>query len=138
MQEEEEQHTEANLEASIKKLESGPWVGKEYWTSHFNFDPSVVSQFDFPKEVIFHDVTLRDGEQTPGVVLRTQEKVEIAKKLDEVHVHRIEAGMPVVSSEDFEAVKQIAHLGLQSKVLAFSRLVKEDIDTALKCDVEGI
>lgn len=123
---------------SDSDLENGKWVGENYWVSHYNFDPEVISKFNFPREVQFHDVTLRDGEQTPGVVLRTREKVEIARKLDEVRVHRIEAGMPVVSQEDFDAVKQIAHLGLSAKVIAFSRLVKEDIETALKCDVEGI
>ena len=121
-----------------KSLESGMWVGKDYWVSHFNFDDRVSSGLHFPPEVIFHDVTLRDGEQTPGVVLRKAEKVEIAKKLDEVGVHRIEAGLPVVSKEYFEAVREIAHLGLKSKVIAFSRLVKGDIDTALKSDVQGI
>jgi isopropylmalate/homocitrate/citramalate synthase len=130
--------SEISFESSTKRIENGPWVGKDYWVSHYNFDPNVVSKFHFPAEVIFHDVTLRDGEQTPGIVLRTNEKVEIARKLDEVGVHRIEAGMPVVSREDFDAVKEIAHLGLQSKVFAFSRLVREDIEAALRCDVEGI
>ena len=119
-------------------LESGSWVGRDYWVSHFNFDRETLSGLHFPPEVIFHDVTLRDGEQTPGVVLRKAEKVEIAKKLDEVGVHRIEAGMPVVSHEDFDAVKEIAHLGLKAKTIAFSRMAKDDIDTALKCDVQGI
>ena len=119
-------------------MESGKWVGKDYWVSHFNFDKAVSAQGKFPKEVIFHDVTLRDGEQTPGIVLRTSEKVEIAKKLDEVGIHRIEAGMPVVSNDDFNAVKDIAHLGLNAKVIAFTRIVKEDIETALKCGVDGI
>ena len=118
--------------------EAGKWVGKDYWVSQYNFDDEVTSSFHFPDEVIFHDVTLRDGEQTPGIVLRKNEKVEIARKLDEIGVHRIEAGMPVVSQGDFDAVREIAHLGLSSKVFAFSRLVKEDIETALKCDVEGI
>jgi isopropylmalate/homocitrate/citramalate synthase len=126
------------MEDSKRKIETGPWVGKDYWVSQFNFDPKVISKFHFPDEVVFHDVTLRDGEQTPGIVLRTKEKVEIARKLDEVGVHRIEAGMPVVSKEDFDAVKEIAHLGLKSKIFAFSRLVKEDIEAALRCDVEGI
>ncbi len=130
--------SELTLDDSRKRLGKGPWVAEDYWVSHFNFDPSIVSNFHFPSEVIFHDVTLRDGEQTPGIVLRAKEKVEIAKKLDEVGVQRIEAGMPIVSQEDFDAVKEIAHLGLQSKIFAFSRLVKEDIETALKCDVEGL
>lgn len=119
-------------------MENGKWIGDGYWVSHYNFDPDAVANFHFPKEVQFHDVTLRDGEQTPGVVLRKNEKIAIARKLDEVGVHRIEAGMPVVSQEDFDAVKEIAHLGLSAKVTAFSRLVKEDIEMALKCDVEGI
>ncbi len=124
-------------EAATSKFD-GPWNGSNFWVSNFNFEPEITTKFHFPKEVIFHDVTLRDGEQTPGVVLRSNEKIEIAKKLDEVGIHRIEAGMPVVSREDFDAVKAIAHLGLSAKVLAFSRLVKEDIDAALKCDVGGI
>jgi len=119
-------------------LESGSWVGKDSWVSHFDYDLETQSKFHFPKEVVFHDVTLRDGEQTPGVVLRRKEKVEIARKLDEVGVQRIEAGMPVVSQEDSDAVKEIAHLGLQAKVTAFSRVAKEDIDAALRCDVSGI
>jgi isopropylmalate/homocitrate/citramalate synthase len=119
-------------------LSAGKWVGKDYWVSQYNFDADVMSKIRFPSEVIFHDVTLRDGEQTPGIVLRSNEKIEIARKLDEVGVHRIEAGMPVVSQEDFDAVKGIAHLGLNAKIFAFSRLVKEDIETALKCDVSGI
>src|SRR2546427_7066448 len=121
-----------------ESCEGGKCVGKDYWSSRFNFDSEVVSRFEFQKEVIFHDVTLRDGEQTPGVVLRRAEKVAIARKLDEVGVHRIEAGMPVVSQDDFAAVKEIAHLGLKAKVVAFSRLVREDIEAALKCDVDGI
>ncbi|MDA4121468.1 MAG: hypothetical protein OK404_03565, partial [Thaumarchaeota archaeon] len=121
-----------------ESLEKGDWVGESSWVSHFNFDLEARSKAKFPAEVVFHDVTLRDGEQTPGVVLRRLEKVEIAKKLDEVGVQRIEAGMPTVSQEDFDAVKEIASLGLKAKVIAFSRLVREDIDAALKCDVEGI
>src|SRR5579862_8408170 len=121
-----------------KASRSEPWFGSNFWVSNFNFEPEVTSKFNFPRKIEFHDVTLRDGEQTPGVVLRTKEKIEIAKKLDEVGIHRIEAGMPVVSQEDYDAVKEIAHLGLSAKIFAFSRLVKEDIDVALKCDVSGI
>ena len=113
-------------------------MGKDSWVSHFDYDLETQSKFHFPKELLFHDVTLRDGEQTPGVVLRRKEKVEIAGKLDEVGVQRIEAGMPVVSQEDSDAVKEIAHLGLEAKVTAFSRVAKEDIDAALRCDVSGI
>ena len=119
-------------------FDKGPWVGDNYWVSHFNYDREVLSRLHFPDEVVFHDVTLRDGEQTPGVVFRKDEKVEIARRLDEVGVQRIEAGMPVVSQEDFEAVREIAHLGLSAKVIAFSRMLREDVDAALRADVSGV
>lgn len=121
-----------------ESLDKGRWVEKDSWVSHFDYDVDITSRMGFPKEVTFHDVTLRDGEQTPGVVLRRKEKVEIARKLDEIGVQRIEAGMPKVSQEDSDAVKEIASMGLSAKVIAFSRIAREDIDAALKCDVGGI
>ncbi|MGC8556301.1 MAG: homocitrate synthase/isopropylmalate synthase family protein, partial [Conexivisphaera sp.] len=121
-----------------ESFERGRWVSDTYWVSHFNYDREILSRLHFPSEVVFHDVTLRDGEQTPGVVFRKDEKVEIARKLDEVGVQRIEAGMPVVSREDFEAVREIAHLGLSARVVAFSRMLREDVDAALRADVSGV
>ncbi|MCS7117080.1 MAG: hypothetical protein NZ896_06405, partial [Nitrososphaerales archaeon] len=97
-----------------------PWIGDKWWVSPFNFSVEIKK----PERVIFHDVTLRDGEQTPGVVFRKNEKVEIAKMLDEIGVQRIEAGMPVVSKEDEEAVRAIAKEELKAKVFGFARLVK--------------
>jgi methanogen homocitrate synthase len=97
-----------------------------------------LKQFNFPKKLDLYDVTCRDGEQRPGVVFRREDKVAIAKKLDEVGIQRLEAGMPAVSDDDFNAVKEIAHSGLNAKVVAFSRARKEDIDLALKCDVWGV
>lgn len=114
-------------------------VGEGYFVSHYNFDEEVLRQLrDMPKRVYVHDVTLRDGEQQAGVAFRKAEKLEIARALDEAGVDRIEAGMPAVSQEDFEAVKEIAKLGLSSKVFAFSRCLRSDIDLALKCDVDGV
>ncbi len=123
---------------SDMSLENGPWRGDKWWVSHFNFEQAVRSTLQPPERVVVHDVTLRDGEQTPGVVFRKDEKIQLARKLDEVGVHRIEAGMPVVSEEDFEAVRSIAHEGLSAQVVAFCRLVKEDVDAALKCDVPAV
>ncbi len=115
-----------------------PWVSEKWWVSPFNFADEVQKSFKKPSEVIFHDVTLRDGEQTPGVVFRKNEKIEIAKMLDEIGIQRIEAGMPLVSEEDAEAIKSIAHENLKAKVFGFARLLKEDIDAVLKCDASGI
>lgn len=119
-------------------LGKGPWRTDKWWVSNLNYEPSVVKSLKFPGEVLFHDVTLRDGEQTPGVVLRKDEKIEISRALDELGVQRIEAGMPVVSEDDFQAVREVARLGLRSKIFAFSRVRRDDIDVVLKTDVDGV
>jgi isopropylmalate/homocitrate/citramalate synthase len=110
----------------------------EWWVSPYNFVPEVRNTFQLPKSVAIHDATLRDGEQTPGVVMSIKEKVEIAEKLDEIGVDRIEAGMPAVSEQDFEAIKQISKLGLKSKIYTFARAINADIDKALECGCHGV
>ena len=73
-----------------------------------------------------YDTTLRDGEQTVGVVLDPEQKLEIARRLDELGVDRIEAGFPRVSQDDWDAVKLIAGAGLRAEVWGFSRAVAAD------------
>ena len=119
-------------------MSSKMWMNDNWVASPVNFEPSVTKQFEFPRDIQIHDVTCRDGEQRPGVVFRKDDKVKIAMKLGEFGAQRIEAGLPAVSDEDFAAVKEIAHLGLSSKVYAFSRARKDDVDLALKCDVPCI
>ena len=121
------------LKNKNKWLQEGKW-----WISPYNFSEEVVKSFDLPPKVQIHDATLRDGEQTPGVVFRKEDKVRIAKGLDEVGVERIEAGMPAVSSEDFEAIKEISKLGLKSKIFTFARALKSDIDSAVECGANGV
>lgn len=116
-----------------KWLQEGKW-----WISPYNFSEEVVKGFDLPKKVQIHDATLRDGEQTPGVVFSIEDKIRIAKGLDEIGVERIEAGMPAVSSEDFEAIKEISKLGLKSKIFTFARALKSDIDNAVECGANGV
>ena len=84
------------------------------------------------------DVTLRDGEQMPGVVFRTDEKLDIAMRLDEIGVDIIEAGFPVVSPGEKAAVKEVCNLGLDAKISALSRSVKRDVDAALDCGVDMV
>jgi len=110
----------------------------KFINSPVNLRPEVREVFNLPAKVLIHDVTLRDGEQTPHVVLTLKEKVKIAEALDELGVARIEAGMPIVSSEDKEAIKKLAGLGLNADVLCLCRARREDIDAALECDVDGI
>lgn len=91
-----------------------------------------------PEDFEVCDVTLRDGEQTPGVVFTREEKISIAEKLDSVGVEVIEAGFPVVSPAEEATVKEIANLGLNARICCLSRSVARDIDTALRCDVDFV
>jgi len=106
----------------------------EYFVSPFNQSVDLK----FPTDITIYDTTLRDGEQSPGVCLRTPEKVKIARKLDELRIHQIEAGFPVVSSEEKRSIKAIVKEDLNAEILALSRTKKEDIDTAIDCGVDGI
>lgn len=115
-----------------------PWKTDKWFTSPWNWAPEVRDQLNFPDHIKIHDVTLRDGEQQTGIVLRRQDKVAIAKKLAEAGVHRIEAGMPAVSAEDEAAVKEIVSLGLSSEIFSFARCMPGDVKLAKECGVHGI
>lgn len=91
-----------------------------------------------PGDIEICDVTLRDGEQTPGVAFSAQEKIEIAQKLDCIGIDVIEAGFPVVSEAEEATVREIAHLGLDARICCLARSVAKDVDTALKCDVDFV
>ncbi|ABW01998.1 2-isopropylmalate synthase [Caldivirga maquilingensis] len=88
--------------------------------------------------VRFLDTTLRDGEQTPGVALRPEEKLIIAMKLEDLGVDSIEAGYPSVSEGEFKSVKMISKEITESEVIALSRSNKADIDKAIDADVKAV
>ncbi len=115
-----------------------PWKTDRWFTSPWNHASEVKATLQFPDKIRIHDVTLRDGEQQTGIVFRRQEKVAIAKKLAEAGVHRIEAGMPAVSSEDEAAIKDIVALGLSSEIFSFARCMPADVKLAKDCGVFGI
>ena len=106
----------------------------QYYISHYNKE----SELAFPDDITIYDTTLRDGEQTPGVCFGFEEKLEIARKLDQFKIDQIEAGFPIVSERERESVKAIANEGLNAKILALTRTKPEDIDAALDCDVDGV
>jgi isopropylmalate/homocitrate/citramalate synthase len=110
----------------------------EWWVSPYNFAPEVLATFQLPERVSIHDATLRDGEQTPGVVMSVADKIAIAEKMSEIGVERIEAGMPAVSEQDFDAIKQISRLGLSSRIYTFARAINADIDKAVECGCHGV
>src|SRR2546427_3519317 len=110
----------------------------QWWVSPFNVTDEVRGSFSLPSRVQIHDATLRDGEQTPGVVFSVADKVAIAEALAAVGVDRIEAGMPAVSDDDVAAIKQIARLGLTSRIYTFVRALTADIDKSLECGAQGV
>src|SRR5262249_38540518 len=101
------------------------------WVSDLNSRPEVRSAF--PKSTVrFYDTTLRDGEQTVGVVLSPQQKLEIARHLDALGICRIEAGFPKVSVDDAEAITLMLNANLKAELWGFSRAVQADVEELVR------
>ncbi len=115
-----------------------PWKNDKWFVSPWNFNDAVRAEFHFPKAIKIHDITLRDGEQQTGVIFTKDDKIRIAEGLAEAGVHRIEAGMPVVSPSDAAAIKEIVKRNLGPQVFAFSRCMVDDVKRAVDCGVSGI
>ena len=90
------------------------------------------------QKIKIYDVTLRDGEQTPGVNLNLSEKLEIAKQLERLYVDTIEAGFPAASKGDFISVQQIAQTIKNSTVTGLARCLEKDIDIAWEALKDGV
>jgi len=99
------------------------------WTGELN-DPYRIDG-----RVGLYDTTLRDGEQTVGVVLDPEQKLEIAGVLDELGIDRIEAGFPRVSQDDWDAVRLISDAGLRAEIWGFSRAVPADLEALVELGV---
>ncbi len=84
------------------------------------------------------DTTLRDGEQTAGVVFSNHEKIRIARLLDEVGVHQIEAGIPTMGGDERAVIEEIAHLGLKASILGWNPAQTAAIQTSIDCGVDAI
>jgi isopropylmalate/homocitrate/citramalate synthase len=103
----------------------------EIWTGALN------DAYRLGGSVGLYDTTLRDGEQTVGVVLDPEEKLEIARLLDELGVDRIEAGFPRVSQDDWDAVKLLSEAGLRAQIWGFSRAVPADLEALVELGVSA-
>src|SRR6188508_3611576 len=101
------------------------------WTGHLNDDVRIGGR------VGLYDTTLRDGEQTVGVVLDPEQKLEIARLLDELGIDRIEAGFPRVSQDDWDAVRLISDAGLRAEIWGFSRAVPADLEALVELGVRA-
>lgn len=118
-----------------KKYKTDKW-----YTSPWNFLEEISNQFNFAENIRLHDVSLRDGEQQAGLIFNKEQKIEIADRLMEIGVHRIEAGMPAVSKQDEAAIREIVKRSenTNTEVFAFARCMKEDVELAADCGVKGI
>ena len=97
----------------------------------------INDDFRIGGHVGLYDTTLRDGEQTVGVVLDPEQKLEIALALDDLGVDRIEAGFPRVSADDRRAVELILDAGLRAEVWGFSRALRDDVDALLELGIHA-
>lgn len=88
--------------------------------------------------IFIDDTTLRDGEQTAGVVFANDEKVHIARMLDRVGVDQIEAGVPAMDGDEKEAIQQIVGLGLSASILGWNRAVVSDVKHSIDCGVDAV
>lgn len=89
-------------------------------------------------EAVVCDTTLRDGEQTAGIVFSNMEKYKIAQLLDDAGVPQIESGIPTMGVDEKTAVRHIAHMGLNASILGWNRADINDINASIDCDVDSV
>lgn len=122
---------------------AGQLQGKPYfdpdtaWTPPLNFDPAFRARLDIDREHYVYDVTLRDGEQTPGVSFSLDEKLMLAEELDALGVESVETGVPMIE-KDFRVIQKLRDRGLKAKVGCLTRASKADIDLAVEAGAEMI
>jgi isopropylmalate/homocitrate/citramalate synthase len=126
----EEEYLDEQGQKLLKKL------GREgILPSPYNFANFKAPSLD---EYIVHDSTLREGEQTPGVIFSIEDKLKIAKKLDEVGIQQIEAGFPAASEKQRKCIESLVDLNLDAQLSAFARAKNEDIDVVADVGADGI
>jgi isopropylmalate/homocitrate/citramalate synthase len=113
-------------------------ITDKYWVTDFNFLDEVRQQFTLPDNVYIHDVTLREAEQAPHVVLRPEEKLRILKALDDMGIHRTEI-LPIISDGDHEVAKEMVKMPRKNtKVFFLCRWYEKEVDFALESKADGI
>ncbi len=126
------------LELQATPLRGQPYFDPERaWLPPMNFDPAFRGQLTIERQLYVYDVTLRDGEQTPGVAFPLDVRLRLAEELDAIGVESIEAGIPVVA-KDFEAMKLLARRPMRAKICALVRATESDIDAAVEAGVKMV
>ncbi|MFO7577597.1 MAG: homocitrate synthase [Pelovirga sp.] len=90
------------------------------------------------KPIHISDTTLRDGEQTAGVVFRRAEKITIARMLDRIGVAELECGIPIMGREEQQTLKKLVDLGLNARLLTWNRALIKDIQASMNCGIRAV
>src|SRR6185369_16515590 len=88
--------------------------------------------------VIIDDTTLRDGEQTAGVVFSRREKMAIARMLDSIGVQEIECGIPAMGDDERDGIKALVKLGLNARLITWNRALVPEIEASIDCGVQAV
>lgn len=118
------------------ELYNMPWFNEDYWVSPMNYEPHISKLY--AKNPLIYDVTLRDGEQTPGVCWNEDERVRVAEALEEFGIKRLEIGMPVVSDTIGKAIKRLHDNNTSLDLVALCRAKKEDIDLCIDLGLKSV
>lgn len=88
--------------------------------------------------VVIDDTTLRDGEQTAGVVFTLEEKKTIARTLDQMGVHELECGIPAMGQEEQAAIRALVEMDLKARLITWNRALVSDLQASLACGVQAV
>ncbi|MEQ6335596.1 hypothetical protein [Sphingobium sp. MK2] len=114
-----------------------PAFSDDRWVSPLNWLPEVRDQMVFPERLLIHDVTLRDGEQTPRVAFTPDEKIAIAVELDRLGAHSIEPGLPV-TEPDIEVLRALSAMGLRAAIVPLVRINESDVRASIDAKADGM
>jgi 2-isopropylmalate synthase len=118
-------------------MDEAKWLTEDYWVSEFNWLPEVRKHFELPEKVWVHECTLREAEQAPGIVLKPDEKIALAKALDQLGVSSLEI-FPLVSPQDKELTIELIRMGLRAQIRPLARWLIKDIDVAIECGAKAV
>jgi isopropylmalate/homocitrate/citramalate synthase len=120
--------------------EQSKWLTDKYWVTEFNYLKDVRKQFTLSDKVHIHDVTLREAEQTPHVVIKPDEKLRIYEALDDMGVYSVEL-LPIISSDDREVARELVKMrrnGHKAKIVFLCRWDEREVDFAAENGADGV
>ena len=117
----------------------GKWLTDKYWVTEFNYFEEIRNQFTLPERVYVHDVTLREAEQTPHVVMKPDEKLAIYEALDDLGVYSVEL-LPIISSDDREVARELVRMRKRrkAKIVFLCRWDEKEVDFAAENGADGV